>query len=112
VAGTPLVNGTNLVTANTLATKGWALNTYRLLYPGDYLGILNRLYQVTAQVDSDGSGHASISIWPSLRDTLSDGTAINLVNTFGVFRLSSNKRQWHASPRQLTQISFSAIEVR
>jgi hypothetical protein len=112
VSGAPVVSGTNQVTTNTLATRGWSPNVYRLLLPGDYLGILNRLYQVTADVNADGSGNASISIWPSLRDTLSDGTAINFVNTFGVFRLSSNKRQWHASPKQLTQISFSAIEVR
>jgi hypothetical protein len=79
--------------------------------PGDYIQVGNRYYQVTAQVNASLLGKATISIWPSLRETPADGTQIVLVNPVGVFRLSSNKRQWHASPATLTEIGFSCNEV-
>jgi hypothetical protein len=113
--GAPVVaagTGLNAVSAIALSTRGWVASKYGQLNPGDYLQVGYRLHQVTAQVNSDSSGNATIALWPSLRETPADGTAIHLVNAQGVFRLATNKRQWHASPRQLTQISFAAIEVR
>jgi hypothetical protein len=79
--------------------------------PGDYIQIGLRLHQITAQVNADASGNATLAIWPSLRETPAGGTAIALVNPVGVFRLSSNKRQWHASPASLTELGFSCNEV-
>lgn len=113
-AGAPVVaagSGLNAVGAVSLSTRGWTANKYGQLLPGDYLQIGLRLHQVTAQVNSDASGNATIAIWPSLRETPADGTAIDLTNPVGVFRLSSNKRQWHASPAQLTAIGFTCNEV-
>jgi hypothetical protein len=99
------------VGAIALVTRGWQPNVYGQLNPGDYIQVGLRLHQVTAQVNSDSSGNATISIWPSLRETPADGTALGFVNPVGVFRLSSNKRQWHASPATLTEIGFSCNEV-
>jgi hypothetical protein len=114
--GAPVVDGTisgsNAVSATVLNTRGWAPGLYRQLLAGDYVQIVDRLYQVCAEVDADVNGDAQISIWPSLRETPADGTTINLVNCKGVFRLASNKRQWHAGNDRLTQISFQLTEVR
>lgn len=114
--GAPLVDGTigggNAVTAVTLNTRGWLASTYRQLLPGDYLQIGYRLHMVVAEVDSDSAGKAQISIYPSLRETPADGTAITLVNCKGVFRLSGNKRQWHATADKLIQTGFSCTEAR
>jgi hypothetical protein len=107
IAGT----GLNTVGAVSLSTRGWTANKYGQLMPGDYLQIGLRFHQVTAQVNSDASGNAAIAIWPSLRETPADGTAIGLINPVGVFRLASNKRQWHASPALATEIGFSCNEV-
>jgi hypothetical protein len=114
--GAPLVDGTisggNAVSAMVLNTKGWRASVYGQLMPNDYLQVGVRLYQATAQVASDAGGKIQIPIWPSLRETPADGAAITLVNTVGVFRLSSNKRTWHTTNDRLTQISFSCTEVR
>jgi hypothetical protein len=112
--GAPVVaasSGANAMGSVTLATRGWTANKYGQLQPGDYIQVGLRLHQVTAQVNSDSAGNATIAIWPSLRETPADGTALILVNPVGVFRLSSNKRQWHASPAQLTELGFSCNEV-
>ena len=112
--GAPVVaagSGLNAVGAIVLTTRGWTPNKFGQLLPGDYLQIGLRLHQVTAQVNSDGAGNAAISLWPSLRETPADGTALGLVNPVGVFRLSSNKRQWHASPATLTELGFGCNEV-
>jgi hypothetical protein len=113
-AGLPVVNagsGLNAVGSTTLSSRGWLPGMWRQLLPGDYIQIGWRLHQVTAQVNADSSGQADIAIWPSLRETPDDGTMISLTTPKGVFRLSSNKRQWHASPATLTDISFSCSEV-
>jgi hypothetical protein len=112
--GAPVVTagtGLNAVGGVSLVTRGWTPNKYRQLMPGDYIQVKLRLYQVTAQVNADASGNATISLWPSLRETPDDATPVHLVNPRGVFRLSSNKRQWHASPAQLTEIGFACSEV-
>jgi hypothetical protein len=112
--GAPVVlagSGLNAVGAVALSTRGWTANKYGQLLPGDYIQVGLRFHQITAQVNADGSGHATLAIWPSLRETPADGVAIVLVNPVGVFRLSSNKRQWHASPASLTELGFSCNEV-
>lgn len=113
-SGAPVVaaaSGVNAVGSVALATRGWSPNLYRQLLPGDYIQVGLRLYQVTAQVNADASGNATLAIWPSLRETPADATKVSLIKPVGVFRLSSNKRQWHASPAQLTEIGFTCTEV-
>jgi hypothetical protein len=91
--GTPVVGGPGQ-TGYSLLTRGWTANTVGIVLPGDYISIPNgsifRLYRVLASVNSDGSGHASIPVWPNLRDQPADGTAIGTRNCVGVFRLASN----------------------
>jgi hypothetical protein len=67
---------------------------------------------VTAIVNSDSSGDATLAIWPSLRETPADGTALQLANPQGLFRLSSNRRPVQASPTRLTTFSLRAVEAR
>jgi hypothetical protein len=113
--GAPLVDGTddavNTATSTTLYTKGWEPSTFRLLLPGSYLQIGYRLHMVLDVVNSDGSGKASFSVWPSLREQPADGTPITLAHTTGLFRLAANTRQWNYDVVQLYGISFRATEV-
>lgn len=114
VSGAPVVQagtGLNAVGAISLATRGWSPNIYRQLLPGDYVQVGLRLHQVVAQVNADPSGNATIAVWPSLRETPADATPVVVRNPVGVFRLSSNRRQWHASPAQLTELGFTCNEV-
>src|SRR5690606_3896906 len=64
-SGTPRVKGSSQ-TGNTIATDGWTAET-TVLKAGDFIQINNSLYMVLSDVTSDGSGNASIDLWPNLR---------------------------------------------
>lgn len=113
--GAPVVDGTvggNATSSSVLYTRGWTPNLFRLLKPGDYIQVVDRLYMAAQQVNSDANGKAAISVWPSLRETPADATELQLANTQAVFRLASNKRTWHTTVDRLIQISFQAVEAR
>jgi len=107
-----VTGGGNLIGATTIRTKGWAPAVHRLLLPGDYLSIGPRLHMALSQVDSDALGLATITIWPSLRDTTTDGEAISFNYPKGLFRLSSNVRKWSVSEARTFGISFDCTEAR
>jgi len=111
-SGTPLVNGAQSPMATSLNTKGWTPSSFRLLLPGDYLQVGNRLHRVLDVVNSDASGNASITIWPSLRDAVTDGQAINLNNPQGLFRLANNRRSLTADETLLSAVTLKAVEAR
>jgi len=85
-----------------------------VMRPGDYLQLGYRLHVVAGPIGvyPDGSGNATIEVWPSLRDAPTDGEAITLGNTAGLFRLADNKRDWSVTEAKLFGISFKAIEAR
>jgi hypothetical protein len=111
--GTPVVSTNyNLVTSTSLLTRGWRASTNRLLLPGDYIQIGYRLHAVVDPVNSDSSGNATINLWPSLRDTTTDGQAITLTNTTGLFRLASNQRDFTFRETKTVGLSFKCEECR
>lgn len=107
--GTPVINGAHAAMLTTISTKGWNASTYRQLLPGDYLQIGYRLHRVLTQADSDANGMASFSIWPSLREPLTDGTSIILNAPKGLFRLSSNTRSMLSDETRLHAIGTIAF---
>ncbi len=106
------VDVTNLVNSYVLSTEGWEPSINNQLMAGDYIQVGYRLYVVTSNVNSDSSGNALVNLWPSLRDSVSNGTALTLTNTLGLFRLASNTRSWHGDFTKALQISLKAVEVR
>jgi hypothetical protein len=110
VAATLTTN--NLPMTTTLLTRGWTASVARLLLPGDHFQLGYRLHRVCGMVQSDSSGNATLSIWPSLREQPADGTALVLARPLGLFRLAQNRRSIHWSPAQATTISFPCVEAR
>lgn len=110
--GVPVVSGAQSPMATILSTKGWTPNSFRLLLPGDYLQVGYRLHRVLDVVNSDSSGHASISIWPSLRDPLTDGQGIVLNNPRSLFRMQDNKQTMLVDETRLGATSFNVVEAR
>ena len=112
--GTPLVatSSDNLPMTWALVTRGWPASASRLLLPGDHFQIGYRLHRVCEQVNSDSSGNATLTIWPSLRETPADGTPLILNSARGLFRLASNRRSIQASPRRLTTMSLKFVEAK
>ena len=113
-SGSPVVDGANQ-SGLTLDTRGWTANATGVLLPGDYIQIGTgsgaRLYKAMTQVDADGSGHATIDIWPNLRDSPTDGQSLILNDTVGQFRLTSNRTPWTIRPPGFYDIRFKAKEA-
>ena len=86
-SGTPVVAGAGQ-TGYSLVTRGWSPNITSILRIGDYIQVGYRLYKVLNAANSDGSGNATLSIWPNLRDQPADGTTIITRGCKGLFRLS------------------------
>lgn len=111
--GSPVVNGANQ-TGQELITDGWTINKTGILKAGDYIQISYRLYKVLQDVDSDGSGNATLDIWPTLRESPADNAVITTSNTKGLFRLSSTRFPVASlAGHQLAPVysmSFTAVE--
>lgn len=112
--GTPLVDGASQA-GGSLATRGWSASVTGILKAGDYIqlgsGAATRLHQVIEDADSDAGGLASLTLWPDLRDSPADGTAIVIQSPKGAFRQTANDSGWSTDNRGLTEITLSLMEA-
>jgi hypothetical protein len=106
------MSGTDITTATQITTTGWKANNFRVLLRGDLFQVGYHLYRACEQVNADASGHATITIWPSLREAPAAGTSLILASPVGVWRLADNRRESQFSPMRLTTMSFKILEVR
>lgn len=76
-AGTPLVNGGAQI-GSELVTDGWAINSL-VLRKGDFIEIDGdrKIYQITADATSNGSGEVTLSLYPALRRTPPDNVTVH-----------------------------------
>lgn len=111
--GAPLVNGASQ-TGNSLVTDGWNAGE-GVLKAGDYIqlgsGSTARLYKILNDVTSDGSGNATLDIWPSLRSSPANNDPITVTSTVGLWRLAGNVSSWDADEATLYGITFDAVEA-
>jgi hypothetical protein len=112
--GTPLVNGAGQ-TGNELVTDGWTTSTTGILKAGDYIQLGSaataRLYKVLDDVNSDGSGNATLTLWPDLRSAPADNAAITVSNTKTTFRLNSAQTSWDINEATIYGLTFGAREA-
>lgn len=112
--GTPLVNGASQ-TGSSLVVDGAATSQTGWLLAGDYIqlgtGSSARLYMVTDDVNTDGSGNATINIWPTIRTAPANNDAITLASPMGTFRLTGDDMSFETNSNSFTNISFTAISV-
>ena len=111
---TPLIPATvtNVAGDQALFTANWKASTANLLKRGDYLQVGYRLHIVLDPVTSDGSGNATIPIWPSLREAPTAGAAIILNKPAGLFRRAKNQQGWSVDQSRLSRMSFPVVEYR
>lgn len=109
--GTPLVNGANQ-TGQSLVTDGWTNSTTNILRAGDYISIGQRMYFILNDVNSNGSGQATLDVWPQIRDLPGDNSPIVTANCKALFRLASNAAPlYDVGYDKNYNISFSAVEA-
>jgi hypothetical protein len=110
--GTILVNGA-AQTGNAIDLDGFANSTNNVFKAGDYIQINSYLYMVSADVNSNGSGEATVYVEPSLRsaiETINDGTTVIYTNTTTIMRLDTNELEWQTDNVSKYGISFSCSE--
>lgn len=113
-ADTILVNGA-VSSGNTIAIDSAPASQTGYLKAGDYMhigsGTDRQLFKVLQDVDTDGSGGATVDVWPDVRTAILNNAAVNVENTQGVFRLASNEQSWSIDNASIYGITFGAVEA-
>jgi hypothetical protein len=113
-AGTPVVNGASQ-TGNNLNIDGLPASATGYLKAGDYIqlgtGATSRLYKVLEDVNSNGSGEATLNLWPDLRSSPANDATVVVSNAKGLFRLAQNDASWTIGNDGFYSITFSAVEA-
>lgn len=113
---TPLVNAASQ-TGKSITTDGWRNNGTGLLLAGDYFEVIadskKELHMITSQVDSNGSGVATLNFVPPLRSSPLNNAVITLTDPLVEMRLiDDNQATWNETGKDFIQsLSFSAVEA-
>lgn len=95
--GTPVISGASQ-TGNSLNCGGGPLTATGYLKEGDYVQVgatsTAKLHMVLEDVNTDGAGAFTLPIWPDLRSSPVDASALVVASPKGLFRLNDNKARW------------------
>lgn len=107
----PQVNGGGQ-TGKTLAIKNLAAGS--TIRRGDWFqlgsGATARLHRVVQDATANGSGQATLDIWPRLREAPANNAPITLASPRGRWMLASPAAQYEIEPPDIYGISFSCVE--
>lgn len=115
VPGTPLINGASQ-TGNSVITDGWTATQSNILKEGDLVAWDlpsggRSLHMITADVNSDGGGNATLTIHPPLRESPATNATVITASPTCVMRLTDNDAtHWEIDAAGIFRASFSAIE--
>jgi len=70
-----------------------------------------QLYKVLENVTTDGSGGATLNLWPDLRSSPANNATVVVSDAKGVFRLASNEAVWNIDTGGFYSIAFAAVEA-
>jgi hypothetical protein len=110
--GTPLVKGASQ-TGRSVTTDGWTINQIGIMKAGDFakFGGHTKVYMITADVNSDGSGNATLTIEPALMTSPADNEAITVSNVPFTCALASDSAAGTGEVPQLYRASVEIVEV-
>lgn len=109
-AGTPLVNGASQ-TGRSVVTDGWnaSINVFKA---GDYVKFdHDKVYTVTADATSDGSGNATIAIEPALVASPANDSAVTYENVPFTVALTSAIQEYATNTSGLFEFELDLEEV-
>jgi len=109
-AGTPIVNGSLSANSSSVDITGATAGATGYLLAGDYISINNQLLKVLNDVNTTGSGTATIDVFPNIRTALSGSDTVTVSNAQGIFRLASNEQNINIAENNIYQQGFTAIE--
>lgn len=112
-AGSPVVKGASQ-TGDQLIIDGATANKTGYLLKGDYIqlgsGSTTRLYKVLDNVNTNGSGETTLTLFPDLRSSPSDNDTVVVTSARGLFRLNDNVVNWNVNEASIYGITFGAVE--
>lgn len=109
--GTPLIKGANQ-TGSAITTDGWSANQTGVLLAGDYVQIGAELKMVTADVNTDSGGNATINIVPPIRVSPADNSSVITDNPTCIMQLKDpNQARWQVQPTPIYAMSIAVQEV-
>lgn len=111
-AGTPLVKAAHSALVKVVAMDGFtAAATGKR---GDWIqfgtGSASRLHKVTKDFTADGSGEASVDIWPGLRASLADNATFVTSGAVGLWKLAVPGVPWTVHDVRIGGISIPLVE--
>lgn len=111
VSGTPLVNGAH-TTGRSIVTDGWA-HSVTAMKAGEFVKFNGhaKVYMLTADVTSDGSGNATLSIEPALVSALADNEALTVTAVPFTCAFASDTHEVGISPRPVFDWGCELVEV-
>ena len=111
---TILVDGA-VSSGDTIAIDSAPASQTDYLKAGDYMeigtGVNRQLFKVLNDVDTDGTGSATVDVWPNVRTSIADGAAVTVQSAQGIFRLASNEQSFSINEASIYGITFGAIEA-
>lgn len=109
--GTPLVNGATQ-TGKTLVTDGWAINTLQMRI-GDIFKLTGspKVYMVTQEATSDGSGNLTLNFRPGLIVSPADGENLVVTSVPFTVQLKEDRIAYDVSGPLLYQKTVEMIEA-
>ena len=115
ISNTIAVNGAHAVGAYDITVDNADTSESQLFKKGDYVqfnsGATSKLHMIIADVASDGSGNATLTIEPPLSSALADDATVTYASPKCVMRMTNNELTWSANHISLYGVSFSCEEV-
>ena len=115
ISNTVAVNADFAVGAYDVTIDGADASESQLFKKGDYVqfnsGATSKLHMIIADVASNGSGVATLTIEPSLSAALSNNATVTYASPKCVMRMTSNELTWSANHISLYGVSFACEEV-
>jgi hypothetical protein len=98
--------------ATSITIDGLTISQAVSLAADDLIGIGENLYAISDDAPSNGSGETTVSILPPLRQGVTDGDVVTLVNPTGLFLLRSGGEALTVRPGLISEpLSLDFIEA-
>jgi hypothetical protein len=109
--GTPLIRVATVAGDEAVLTKGWTVSQSDALKAGDFIEIGTRLHMVLQDADADASGHATVNVWPPIRQVHAVNAPVITRNARGVFALDANAVEFTRGVNGYNGALLRAVEV-